>query len=155
VVTLEDELNEMLEKFEIELLGAMPDPSLALTLPFVSEVEEGLLIGGDMLVPYNSVSGALTIEVLNAYAAGLDVQALIKELNDDLPSFFDNMGVSVAEDNSSRGLYKKGVGVWPNGVVNYRWGNISPTHKDYVIKAMSTWSAANNRIRWFELYCLC
>jgi hypothetical protein len=150
-VNLEDELNVLLAQFETEFQGALPDPSLALTLPFVKGVEEGLLIGGDMLVPYNSLSGALTVELLNAYAAGLDVQEIVKELEGDLPSFFSSLGVSI-ENDASRGLYKKGVGVWPNGVVNYRWGNIHPTHKDSVRVAMSTWSAASgNRISWREL----
>jgi len=90
--------------------------------------------------------------LLNAYAAGLDVMEIAQELEDALPSFFSSLGVFVEDNDSARGFYKRGVGLWPNGVVNYRWGNILPSHRDAVISAMSTWrTASNNRISWREL----
>jgi hypothetical protein len=72
-VTLEDELNALVEEFSLQLLEALPDPSMALTLPFVTGTDEGLQIGGDTIIPYASLEGAMTVEILNAVSAGEDI----------------------------------------------------------------------------------
>jgi hypothetical protein len=111
-VSLEDELNSLVEEFSLELQEALPDPAPALTLPFVTGTDEGLLIGGDTLIPYGSVEGAITVEVLNAAAAGEDVEALIEELQEELSPLIGE------EDAASRALtMNSGVdaGRWPGG----------------------------------------
>jgi hypothetical protein len=51
-ITLEEELNILIEDFSAELEAALPDPEKALTLDFVEGTDEGLLIGGDAIIPY-------------------------------------------------------------------------------------------------------
>jgi hypothetical protein len=143
-VTLEDELNVLIEEFSLQLHEALPDPAMALTLPFVTGTDEGLLIGGDMVVPYGSLEGAITVEILNALAAGEDVEALVAELEDELSPFIENV------DSTSRAVSKDGDGRWLKGKVNYRWGSISTTHKQAVMTAMTTWKTKTDGKVYFE-----
>ncbi|MDR3123505.1 MAG: hypothetical protein LBU16_06975 [Treponema sp.] len=137
-VTLEDELNALAEEFSLQLQEALPDPSMALTLPFVTGTEEGLQIGGGTIIPYGSLNGAITVEILNAFAAGEDVDALVSELADELSPFIADAG------NESRAVSKNGDGRWVKGHINYRWGSISEEHKTAVKTAMATWKTKTN-----------
>lgn len=102
------------------------------------------MIGGDSVIPYRSLEGAVTVEILNAMARGEDVEALVQGMERELEAEFGT--------ESSRGVVKAGDGRWPGGVVNYRWGNITQQHKDAVLTAMGTWSSATgNRVGWREL----
>lgn len=143
-ITLEQELDGIAEGFQNQLDSLLPDPTDALTLPFVAGSEEGLVIGGDSVIPYRSLEGAVTVEILNAMARGEDVEALVQGMERELEAEFGT--------ESSRGVVKAGDGRWPGGVVNYRWGNITQQHKDAVLTAMGTWSSATgNRVGWREL----
>lgn len=143
-ITLEQELEGIAEGFQNQLDSLLPDPTDALTLPFVAGSEEGLVIGGDSVIPYRSLEGAVTVEILNAMARGEDVEALVQGMERELEAEFGT--------ESSRGVVKAGDGRWPGGVVNYRWGDITQQHKDAVLTAMSTWSSATgNRVGWREL----
>jgi hypothetical protein len=143
-VTLEEELNSLVEEFSLQLQEALPDPTMALTLPFVTGTDEGLLIGGDTIVPYGSLEGAITVEILNALAAGEDVEALVAEMEEELFPFIGD------EDSTSRSVIKAGDGRWLNGRVNYRWGSISASHKEAVKTAMDTWKTKTNGEVHFE-----
>lgn len=143
-ITLEQELDSIAQDFQSQLDSLLPDPTDALTLPFVAGSEDGLVIGGDSVIPYRSLEGAVTVEILNAMARGEDVEALVQGMERELEAEFGT--------ESSRGVVKAGDGRWPGGVVNYRWGSITQQHKDAVLTAMSTWSAATgNRVSWREL----
>ncbi len=131
-VTLEEELAEIAENFTSDFEALLPDPSKALTLPFVSESEDGLVIGGDAVIPYKSIGGAVAVELLNAIANGEDVEKLLAEFEEDISNIFD-------KDNS-RSLWHVNTVTWVNGVINYRWGEISEAHKDALRVAMNKWS---------------
>lgn len=147
-VTLEQELDALAEQFYQEFTDALPDPEKALTLPFVTATEEGIQIGDDAVIPYNSLQGAVTVEILNAMVNGENIEELITNFEQEITEFLEN----AEEENQSRGLIKNGDGRWANGVVNYRWGNLSASHKTAVQTAMNTWtSQTGSKVRFREL----
>jgi hypothetical protein len=118
-----------------------------LTLDFVEGTDEGLLIGGDIVIPYNSIEGALTVELFNALADGEDIEKIVSDLENEVNDIFGG-----ALDTAARGLVKVGDGRWAKGLINYRWGSISDTHKAAVKEAMKTWtSSAGNEVKFSEL----
>jgi hypothetical protein len=150
-ITLEEELDALAEDFSAELQEMLPDPEKALTLPFVEGTDEGLLIGGDMVIPYDSIEGAITVELLNAMADGEDVEALVVNLDDELKEFFGD-SIETEDQELARGMVINSDGRWRRGVINYRWGTISSTHKNAVKTAMNTWSqSTGNEITFQEL----
>jgi hypothetical protein len=146
-VTLEEELAVLVEDFTSEFQAALPNPEKALTLDFVEGTDEGLLIGGDMIVPYNSIEGAITVELFNALADGEDLEKVIANLETELSDVF-----GADEGGTDRGVVRNGGGRWPKGVLNYRWGALSSTHKAAVQDAMKTWtSKTGNKVKFSEL----
>lgn len=146
-VTLGEELDEIAEKFEADFKNLIPDPSAALTLDYVQGTETGLLIGDDMEIPYNSIGGAMTVNVLNAIANGEDAEAMVKEIEEYVESNYDE-----DDTDTARAVWEASVGTWTNGVVNYRWGSISAEHKAAVLEAMRTWETKTGRKVRFNEY---
>ncbi|MDR1230428.1 MAG: hypothetical protein LBK61_03380 [Spirochaetaceae bacterium] len=134
-ITLEEELNILIEDFSAELEAALPNPEKALTLDFVEGTDEGLLIGGDTVIPYNSLEGAVTVELLNALADGENLEEIITGLEAEIQDIF---GGSV--EDLDRGIVKASDRRWAKGVLNYCWGSISSVHKAAVEEAMRTWT---------------
>jgi hypothetical protein len=132
-VSLGEELNALTDQFSMEFQDALPNPEKALTLSFVTGTDEGLLIGDDSLIPYNSLQGAITVEVLNALAAGEDVTQLLASFENEMQEAIEG------DDENSRALIKNSTVTWSQGVLNYRWGDISESHKNAVQTAMNTW----------------
>lgn len=143
-ITLEEELSAIVEKFNDDFEKLIPNPEKALTLPFVSETEGGLQIGDDMIIPYNSIEGAVNIEILNALADGEDIERILKEFEEDIDSNFNLQ-------DSSRSLWHVNTTAWKNGVINYRWGTISNDHKQAILDAMKEWSTNTNKISFEEI----
>ena len=144
-ISLEEELVMLVEEFEEKLIAHIPDPSKALTLPYVEESEGGFMIGGDFM-PNNSIEGILTIEILNALADGADPEELYK----NIPLELEN-GV-IFEDNS-RAMVRtkeKDFGRWANGLVRFKWGSISEDHKIAMLIAMATWGRETGKIVLIE-----
>jgi hypothetical protein len=145
--SLEEELNALIEGFESELEAALPNPEKALTLDFVEGTDEGLVIGGDAIIPYKSLEGAVTVELLNALADGEDLEEIITNLEAELLDVFGEDGGGM-----DRGLVKNGDGRWTKGVLNYRWGSISDDHKAAVEEAMRTWtSRTGGKVKFSKL----
>ncbi len=142
-VSLEDELEEVVEEFKISMTSLIPDPTDALSLDYVVANENGIKISDDVEIPYNSIEGIVTVELLNSVANGKDLQLLIKELEDGV----------VINKNVDRALwYTSSVSKWANGRVNYRWGNVSENHKKEMLKAMSIWNDKTDGKVWFNEY---
>jgi hypothetical protein len=145
-ISLEEELNALANQFSAEFQDALPDPEKALTLPFVTGTDEGLLIGDDSLIPYNSIQGAITVEVLNALANGEDVHQLLVNFENEVKELLGD------DDNQSRAFIKYDTVTWSRGVLNYRWGSISESHKTAVKDAMTTWNTATGgKVSFSEL----
>jgi hypothetical protein len=143
-ITLQDELSAIVEQFNNSLEELIPNPEKALSLPFVSEAEDGLLIGDDMIIPFKSIEGAVTVELLNAMADGENIENLLADFERDINS---SLG-TIIEDRS---LWQKDTVIWPKGVVSYRWGSITNDYKQKVLEAMNTWSSSTNNKVSFEL----
>ncbi|MDR1250401.1 MAG: hypothetical protein LBK63_14020 [Treponema sp.] len=125
----------------------MPNPEKALTLDFVEGTDEGILIGNDMLIPYNSIEGAITVELLNALANGEDIEAIVNNLEDEVKDIFGGI-----TDMPNRGVVKNNDGRWAKGLINYRWGSISATHKTAVKDAMTVWTnSTGGEVKFSEL----
>lgn len=128
---LENELNEVVYEFKNSITQLVPDPSAALSLGYVTGSETGIKISDDTEIPYDSIEGIVTVELLNAVANGQDLQAVITELEN----------VSECNEVNSRALWKtSSTSKWVKGYVNYRWGSISEEHKEAMVNAMSTWN---------------
>ena len=140
-ITLQDELSAIVEQFNNSLEELIPNPEKALSLPFVSEAEDGLLIGDDMIIPFKSIEGAVTVELLNAMADGEDIEELVKQLEEGIESEFEF-------EESSRSLWHMNTVSWKNGKINYQWGNISDDHKTAVIDAMNEWQTKTGKVEF-------
>lgn len=144
-ITLEEELSAIVEKFNDDFEKLIPNPEKALTLPFVSKDDEGLKIGDDMIIPYKTIEGALTVEILNAFADGADVDKLITDFDQEITeklNIFDN----------SRSVFKADTALWKDGTLYYRWGSISDEHKEAIKEAMYKWEKnTDGDIHFLEL----
>ncbi|MBQ7159764.1 MAG: hypothetical protein IJS09_10160, partial [Treponema sp.] len=128
--SLQDEINELVKFFQESFKENLPDPTPALSLPFVDSTNEGLIIGDDSIIPFNSVQGAMTVEILNAVAEGENIKDLLTSFQSEI-----NQEYEISE----RCLWTTDKNAWPNGDVYYRWGTILPNHKTSVIEAMCIW----------------
>lgn len=146
-ITLGEELDEIAEKFEQDLKKLIPNPMPALTLDYVQGTDTGLLIGSDMEIPYNSIDGIMTVNILNAIANGEDAASMVKEIENYVKSNY-----YVEEKTSERAVWEAQVGTWTNGVINYHWGDISDEHKSAVLTAMRGWESKTNRKIQFNEY---
>ena len=145
-ISLQDELTAITENFNKEFQSLIPNPEKALTLPFVSSTEDGLKIGDDMIIPFKSIEGAVTVEILNALADGEDIENLLYNFEKELESSFE------FTEESARGLWKVNTVAWNKGIINYRWGSISTKHKNAVRSAMTEWNTkTNGKVSFKEL----
>lgn len=141
---MQEELDEIITGFSEEFNANIPNPTDALTLSFVREENEGLVIGDDTIIPYKSIEGAITVELLNAIARGENIEDLLTEFNEDIDIAFNN--------NSSRSLWVENTVTWTKGVINYRWGNISDEYKKIVLESMNTWKTkTSEKVSFNEL----
>lgn len=80
--TLGEELSNIIVEFTNEIAKIAPDPTPAMSLPFVSDCGDGtILIGDDMVVDPKTLGGAIIVEALNAQARGENPEEVIKALN--------------------------------------------------------------------------
>ena len=143
-ITLEDELNEIRKEYESSFTELIPDHRKALTLEGINASETGYLFGDDAEIPFNSIQGIIMTAVLNEVADGKDVEEVISSIRNDMSSLFQESG--------ERAVVKKSTARWPNGVVNYRWGDITEEHKNLMLDAMKIWSdETENHVQFSEL----
>ncbi len=143
-ITLEDELNEIRKEYESSFAELIPDHRKALTLDGISASETGYLFGDDAEIPFNSIQGIIMTAVLNEVADGKDVEEVISSIRNDMSSLLHESG--------ERAVVKKSTARWPNGVVNYRWGDITEDHKNLMLNAMKIWSdETENHVQFSEL----
>ena len=115
--SLQDEINELVKSFQESFKENLPDPTPALSLSFVDSTNEGLIIGGDSIIPFNSVQGAMTVEILNAVAEGENLKDLLTSFQSEINQEYEI---------SKRCLWTTDKNAWPNGDVYYRWDTILP-----------------------------
>ncbi len=132
-ITLREELDEIVEEFNEGLSQLIPNPSKALSLDYINGTETGILIADDVEIPFNSIEGIVTVELLNAVADGYNAQQLVNELSE-------------AMEKDSRALFQiRTTSCWINGRINYRWGNITNEHRQAVINAMEIWTKKTDK----------
>ena len=125
-ITLGDELNEIAEKFQSNFEKLIPDPTSALSLDYVNGTETGLVIDDDIEIPYDSIEGAMTVNILNAVANGESVENILSEIDEYIETFYE----CDEDSENARGVWKVEDNTWAKGIVNYYWGNISEGHKN-------------------------
>lgn len=144
IITLESELNDIIYNYQTSLQTLVPDPSKALSIPDIVSSETGLILGDDAEIPFNSIEGIITVGVLNEVASGGDLKQILQNLEKDIDSITSDIG--------DRSVVKVNTGRWVNGVVNYRWGNISESHKTAIQEAMKIWTdSTSGEISFYEL----
>lgn len=146
-ITLEEELDGIAEKFESDIEKALPDITDALSLPYVETTETGLLLDDDVELPFKSMEGAMTLQILNAIANGEDVEKSIQGIQEYVEKNFD-----IEDESESRGVWKKETTQWPNNVVYYKWGGISALHKQAVLNAMNLWETKTSNCIKFKTF---
>ena len=140
-ISMQEDIAKIIEEYNEQMKKMKPDVSAATSLDFVSLSDdgEGLVIGGDQTVYPNSMYGALTVELLNSLANGVDIE----EINADM----ENIGAVNNETN--RGHYRKySTTKWFDGCVYYKFGNISDEHKEAVLEAMRDWENKTGFIKF-------
>ncbi len=149
IITLEDEINDIIYSYRSELEKIKVDYTKALTLSYVEEIEGGISVGG---VPYspNDINGALNIEMYNAVASGMTKEQMEEDLaaierlmpKYDIPTYDetdDAFGIS-ASIKPMKGMYHREVCRWSWGEIKYKFGNISEEHREAVLSAMNDWT---------------
>ncbi len=129
-INLQEELDALGANYKRRLEALIPDPTAALSLPYVDRTEGALVLGGDGLIPLDTPEGALTVELLNGVARGAQ-----------------------PVEPMTRGFYTKKAGtrLWKGGVVVYRWGSIKSRHKEALLEAMKTWNReTGGKVRFEE-----
>ncbi len=141
----------MITEYDRQLQTLIPDPTPAFSLSYVERSEEGIAVGGDSLIPLDTLQGALIVELLNAVAKGADPERLMKKFEEETNSFLieETQEKGMA---SPRGLYSRKNPIWKGGVIVFQWGNIDPRHRQAVKKAMKTWSQKTEGLVRFESF---
>ena len=156
-ITLEEELQGIIDEYKASIASIIPDPTPAKSLEYVN-IENGFLyIEDDRAVSLESPQGMMTIEVLNRIAQGEDIEDIISSIEKDL-SLLDS------KEPASRGLYKLNTPLWKDGVVYYRFGKeddhkkntkqheMSKHHKEKIIWCMNEWSSkTDGAVQFVEL----
>lgn len=140
-ISMQEDIAKIIEEYNEQMKKMKPDVSAATSLDFVSLSDdgEGLVIGGDQTVYPNSMYGALTVELLNSLANGVDIE----EINADM----ENIGA--VDNETNRGHYRKySTTKWFDGCVYYKFGNISDEHKEAVLEAMRDWENKTGFIKF-------
>lgn len=143
-VTLEEELNEIVQEYEVSLDAIKPDHSKAITVEGISSSETGYLFGDDAEIPFDSLQGIITTAILNEVAEGKDIEDVITTIGNDMSQ--------INFETSERAVTLKSCGYWPKGTVFYRWGDITDEHKILMENAMNIWTeGTDNAVSFSEL----
>lgn len=143
-ITLEEELNEIVNEYEDSLKEIMPDYSKASIVEGVNISESGYIFGNDAEIPFCSIQGIITTAILNEVADGKNIEDILSTIEEDMSS--------LNFESSERAITLKSTAYWPNGTINYRWGSITEEHKELMQNAMKIWSdETDNAINFCEL----
>jgi len=134
-ITLEQELDSVVRKFDSKFKQVLPDTTSALSLSYVSSDVDGIKIDEDSVIPLNSMEGILAVGVLNQVAEGSSYKDAVNSVSAALNSSFNTI-----DNDEMRSLWKSNTVTWSNGIVYYNWGRISEEHKIAVKKAMQIWT---------------
>lgn len=132
-ITLEEELNAIVEEYQSNLKKITPDHTKAATVEGINVSETGYLFGADAEIPFDSLQGIITTAVLNDVSDGKDIESVLSSIGNDMSQ------ISFEEEND-RAVYEKSTPLWPKGIVNYRWGEITDEHKELMKNAMKVWT---------------
>lgn len=141
VISLKEELDSIAAEYEAGLKKIIPDHTKSVSLAGINATETGYVFGDDAGLPFDSLDGIITTAVLNEVADGKNIKDVLKTIEEDFSSY----GVS-----NSRAVHETYRPVWPNGVINYRWGDISELHKSVVKYAMDIWQYMSDYCISFE-----
>jgi len=156
-ITLDEELQTIINDYKASIASIIPDPTPASNLEYVN-IEDGFLyMEDDRAISLESPQGMMTIEVLNRISQGEDVDDIISSIENDL-SLLDS------KEPASRGLYKLNTPLWKDGIVYYRFGKeddhkknikqheMSAHHKEKILWCMNEWSSkTNGAVRFVEM----
>ena len=156
-VSLGEELSNIVKEFQEEVEKIAPDPTPALSLPYVSTNEEGnIVIGGDMVIDRKTLGGAITTEILNAQARGEDVEKVIESLNSVSEEIEKECNSDVENKKylstiRPQGFYLLSTPKWNNGVVWYKFEDNFPQDlREKVIEGMNKWSSETGVVSFEE-----
>lgn len=156
--TLGTELVETAQVFLGELSLLKPDISELTKLDGVVYENGNLMVPElDMIINTNSPSGALMLELKNAELAGVEMEALVEDMNAVTENYLSQLktnGSFTASGNilaANKSVYKLTDPIYDGGKVYYAWGdfgfdNIEGTHKNALKGAMSDWENRVNGI---------
>jgi hypothetical protein len=149
VITLADELREIMDAFKKDVKAFAPSFKDALTLDNVELLEDGTLVVDRYIVlDPMTLHGAIEIEMLNAKARGEEMEKIYIEL-DKATSQYQTSD----EGKTLHGHSRVKTGLWVYGKVYYIWdANINATVKSALLLAMNDWSKkTDDRVTFFEL----
>ena len=152
-VTLEDEIMELQSQFEEVVQGIKPDASDALTLEFVSRVDNNTLMVENMVIRSDDIGGAITIELLNAEARGEDIDTALADMglvteviNDNSEEAEYGDGLE-NEEVSPTGHYLKPTPRWRyNGRIYYKFKGVPQQAQTKIETAMYDWERTTKGI---------
>jgi len=144
-LTLEKEIGMIVAEYEKAFQSyAIDDLSFLEGLPGVF-IENGLVVfDGDLLIDPQSMSGIMELNLIKAALAGEDVTAII----DDMDMVVGNYP---SGKSGARSAYYYTTPLWPNGIVFYCWGDISPTSKSLFEDAMADWQTKVPSLQFVNL----
>lgn len=132
-VTLSEELAELASNYQKEVEALAPDMSLLAEQEGMTTNEQGLQIGDDMIVDPNTLSGAITIELMNAQLRGEDLDAVAADMGLSADS--------IAGADCEKGVYKYATSKWSDNKVYYCFESMTENYRTAVREAMADWSA--------------
>lgn len=147
-VSLQDELDTLRNQYLSDLEYILPDVTLAKTLPFIEIIGDYIYLSDDEFVSIKSPEGVLLIEILNAIATDNDPLAIVNKIALDLQMLLGE-DISIAGRGLTLSEYSSKK--WNNGQVKYWFGEITDSHKSFVLDAMTEWqSKTMNKVQFLE-----
>ncbi len=152
-VTLKDEMVELETEFAEIVKEIQPDITDATTLGFVSRVDNNTIqIGGDMVLRNDDISGAISIELLNAEARGEDADAILADMGIITAALNEN-SEDVEELENDEGVdptgnFQNTTNRWKfNGRIYYVIRSNVPAHvRSALITGMEDWERTTKGI---------
>lgn len=143
-VTLEDELNLIIQSYEKIAEELAPNADDALTLDYVTQVGDEIEVMGGMINPA-SIDGAIVLQVLNAEARGEDTNAVSQDLENTLTEMFKE---SIVEDEvDNRGHYTYNTFKYPSGKIAYYFdSSVTLEMKVKVREATQDWETKTGSV---------
>ena len=159
-VTLADEMAKLEAELVENIKEIQPDITDATTLDFVSRVDNNTIqIGGDMTIRNDDMSGAITIELLNAEARGEDVDTVLADmgivteaLNENAEDVeeFDNESSLNDEGVAPTGTFQNNTHPWRLGIVFYNFINVPQHVQEMLLAAMNEWEKLTGVVRFYN-----